>query len=151
MTAEEQSRQEMRLGLRVPPADTATAMADTIALAESYGWDTVWLGDSQLLWRDPFMVLAVAALRTQRIRLGIAVTSLRTRHVSVLASAIRTAAELAPGRLVIAVGAGHSSVRPIGQGPTSTRDLALGVHRSRSCSPNSPEVLNDLPRPLTYP
>ena len=123
---------QLRLGLRIPPADTAVAVADTIARAESHGWDTAWVGDSQLLWRDPFTTLAVAALRTQRIRLGIAVTNLRTRHISVLASAIRTVAELAPGRLIVAVGAGHSSLRTIGHGPATTRELATGLHRLRT-------------------
>ena len=132
MTAAMPRRDAVRLGLRVPPADNAAAVADTIVRAEAYGWDTVWLGDSQLLWRDPFTTLAVAALRTQRIRLGIAVTNLRTRHISVLASTIRTVAELAPGRLVVAVGAGHSSVRSIGMGPSPTRELATNLHRLRT-------------------
>lgn len=113
-----------RLGVRIPPAADARAVAGVVARAEAYGWDTAWVGDSQLLWRDPFVTLALAAERTSRIRLGIAVTNVASRHVSVLASAIRTVGELAPGRFVVAVGAGNSSVRPVGLAPTPTRELA---------------------------
>ena len=121
----------VQLGLRIPPAAPATTIAQAITRAEQLGWDTVWIPDSQLLWRDPFVVLAVAATHTSRIRLGIAVTNFRTRHLTVLASALRSCAELAPGRVLAAVGAGNSSVRPIGLRPTPTRQLARDFTRLR--------------------
>jgi 5,10-methylenetetrahydromethanopterin reductase len=122
----------VRLGLRIPPAAPAPVVADAIVRAEELGWDSVWIPDSQLLWRDPFAVLAIAATRTSRIRLGIAVTNFATRHVSALAGAIRTIGELAPGRFVVAVGAGNSSVRPVGLRPTGTRGLGAEITRLRT-------------------
>ncbi|MEV0740095.1 LLM class flavin-dependent oxidoreductase [Streptomyces sp. NPDC050549] len=46
--------------------------------------------------------LTAAAFATERIGLGTAVTNLATRHPSVVASAARSVAELAPGRFTLA-------------------------------------------------
>jgi 5,10-methylenetetrahydromethanopterin reductase len=95
-------------------------LAEAARTAERLGFDQVWFPDSQLLWRDVFATLAAAAQVTERIQLGSAVTNLVTRHPSVLASAARTVAELAPGRFVLGVGAGNSAVLPAGL-PVSTQ------------------------------
>jgi 5,10-methylenetetrahydromethanopterin reductase len=91
--------------------------------AEQRGFDSVWFPDSQLLWRDVYVTLAVAALRTERVMLGTAVTNVETRHPSVLAGAIRTVQELAPNRFVLGVGVGDSALRPLGVAVSSRAEL----------------------------
>ena len=110
----------LRIGIRLPPCRPAGELAEAARTAERLGFDHAWFPDSQLLWRDVFATLTAAALATGRIGLGSAVTNVVTRHPTVLASAARTVAELAPGRFVLGVGAGNSSVLPAGL-PVSTR------------------------------
>ena len=109
----------MRVGLRLPPCRRADEMAAAAQRAELLGFDAVWFPDSQLLWRDVYAILAVAASRTERVILGTAVTNVATRHPSVLAAATRTIQELAPNRFVLGIGAGDSALRPVGLAPTS--------------------------------
>ncbi|MFG2376622.1 LLM class flavin-dependent oxidoreductase [Streptomyces sp. NPDC048504] len=100
----------LRIGVRVPPCDRADRVARTGRRAEELGFDQVWFPDSQLLWRDVFTTLTAAAFATEYIGLGTAVTNLATRHPSVVASAARSVAELAPGRFTLGLGVGNSSV-----------------------------------------
>ncbi|MGI9051501.1 MAG: LLM class flavin-dependent oxidoreductase [Ilumatobacteraceae bacterium] len=111
------------VGLRLPPCRNVAEMASAARRAEQLGFDSVWFPDSQLLWRDVYATLAVAAASTERVTLGTAVTNVDTRHPSVLASAIRTVQEVAPERFVLGVGAGDSALRPIGLRPTPGRRL----------------------------
>lgn len=122
----------MRVGLRVPPCAPATVIAEFAREAERIGVDEVWLPDSQLLWRDVFAVAALVATYTDRIAIGTAVTNLVTRHPTVLASAARTVAELAPGRFVLGVGVGNSSVGPVGLRAATGAEMRarLGVVRA---------------------
>jgi hypothetical protein len=115
----------VRIGLRLPACDRADRVAATAAHAEAAGFDSVWVPDSQLLWRDTFVALAFAAASTTRIALATGVTNLVTRHVTVVASAARTVQELAPGRFTLALGAGRSAADMAGAAHTPTRDLTL--------------------------
>ena len=78
-----------------------------IELGDELGFDTVWLGELHFsrafsILADPLMVLAAAAQRTRRIRLGTAVTLLPLHNPVKIAeeAAIRTAwaAILCPNR-----------------------------------------------------
>jgi 5,10-methylenetetrahydromethanopterin reductase len=80
-----------------------------------------------LLERDVFVVMALAAQATSRIRLASAVTNPVTRHLSVLASAAKSVAELAPGRTEFWIGRGYSSVKTIGVAPASVRQMRRSV------------------------
>jgi 5,10-methylenetetrahydromethanopterin reductase len=60
------------------------------------------------------------------------VTNLGTRHVSVVASAARTVAELAPGRFVLALGAGRSAAGMIAAASTPTPVLSESLSALRA-------------------
>jgi 5,10-methylenetetrahydromethanopterin reductase len=83
-------------------------------LAESLGFDTVWITDSHLVCRELWVTLTACALGTTRIKLGPGVTVPHTRHWSVAASAIATLEEMAPGRIVLGIGTGGSSAETMG-------------------------------------
>jgi 5,10-methylenetetrahydromethanopterin reductase len=117
----------LRVGVRLPPCQPVKAMAAVIVEAEESGLDNVAVPDSPLLWRDPYTTLAVAAAQTSRIGLTVAVSNFSTRHPSLVASAGRTMAELAPGRFRLGVGAGDSAVRLAGQSRPSHADLREGL------------------------
>lgn len=111
------------LGLRVPPCASVRETAAFIRRAEEAGLDSVWVPDSQLLWRDVFATLTAAALKTERIGLGTAVTNVVTRHPTVVAAAAATVAEVSGERFTLGVGAGNSSVAPVGLKSSRTGEL----------------------------
>jgi 5,10-methylenetetrahydromethanopterin reductase len=101
-------------GLWLFPDHDAPVLADVIVDAEGAGLDEVWLGDEGPA-RDPLVTLAAAAPRTRRVGLGVAVTNPYLRHPAATASAFGTLAELAPGRVVLGLGAGGGlSLGPVG-------------------------------------
>lgn len=104
----------MKFGLRIPACDDPRVVSDLIERAERGGFDIVWVPDTQLLNRDVWVTLGVAAARTSRIVLGVNVTNPLTRHATVTASAAATLDELSDGRFVLGIGTGESSVRPLG-------------------------------------
>ncbi|WP_089107137.1 LLM class flavin-dependent oxidoreductase [Streptomyces hyaluromycini] len=122
----------MRVGIRVPPCDRADRVLETVRRAERLGFDDVWFPDSQLLWRDVFTTLTAAALGTDRIGLGTAVTNLATRHPAVVASAARSVAELAPGRFTLGLGVGNSSVGPVGLRQSTSAAIREGIGMLRA-------------------
>src|SRR5581483_8918781 len=62
--------QPVRFGIRIPPCADARAAAACARDAEAAGFDVAWFPDSQLLWRDVYAAMALAAGRTERIVLG---------------------------------------------------------------------------------
>jgi 5,10-methylenetetrahydromethanopterin reductase len=113
----------LQIELRVPTCAPATEVAAFVSEAERAGFDGVGLTDMQMLVRDPFVSMALATQITSRIRVATAVTNVVTRHVSVLACAIQTVAELAPGRVRIWMGRGDSAVFSVGLGPSTVRQM----------------------------
>ncbi|TQM09057.1 5,10-methylenetetrahydromethanopterin reductase [Pseudonocardia kunmingensis] len=119
-------------GVRFPPCGSARAVADAVALSERKGFDVAWIADSQLLWRDVFATMALAATATEHITLASAVTNFVTRHPSVVASAANTVNELAPGRVLLGVGTGDSSVKPLGMRPSRLAEMRDGIAMVRT-------------------
>ena len=139
----------MRIGLRLPACDRADRVAAAAAHAEAAGFDSVWVPDSQLLWRDTFVTLALVAASTRRIALATGVTNLVTRHVTVVASAARTVQELAPGRFTLALGAGRSAADMAGAEHTPTRDLGESLRALRALLSGQPWSFAGQPQWLT--
>jgi len=122
---------KVRVGVRFPPAMSVATVADEVLRAERFGFDTAWIADSQLLWRDVWVAMGLAAARTERITLASAVTNVATRFPSVVASAVNTVAELAPGRVWLGLGTGDSSVKPIGLPPSTRAQMQAGIAEVR--------------------
>ena len=112
--------------------EPAAEVARLGAEAEAGGVDTLWVPDSQMLYRDPYATLALLARETRRARLGTLATNILTRHPAVSANAILTIQELSGGRALLGVATGDSAVRRIGQRPGRLAELeaALGELRA---------------------
>jgi len=117
----------IKIDLRVPPCGPANEVADFVRQCEDAGFDGVGMLDSQLLERDIFVSMALAAQATEKIRISAAVLNPVTRHISVTASAAKTVAELAPGRIEFWIGRGFSSVQTIGVPPATVREMRRSV------------------------
>ncbi len=72
--------------------------------AESMGFESVWVAEGRLA-RDGIVPAAVIASRTTRIRVGTGVVNNKTRNVGLMAVTFKTLDELAPGRVLLGIGA----------------------------------------------
>jgi 5,10-methylenetetrahydromethanopterin reductase len=124
----------IQFGIRLPPCEPVRAIADAAARVEADGFDSVWVPDSQLLWRDAWVTLSAVALATTRIKIGIGVTTPVTRHPTVTASAITSLNELANGRAILGIGQGDSSVRLIGVRPSRLAEMRDTIQMIRTLS-----------------
>ena len=102
------------VGVWVFPDVPAPELVDLARHIEDLGLDELWVGDEGPA-RDPFAVLAAAAVATDRIRLATGVTNPYVRHPGVAAASMLTIHELSGGRAVLGVGAGgQMSLSPFG-------------------------------------
>ena len=93
---------------------TTLSSHEHIALAEELGYERAWLYDTPQQSPDVWMVLALAAERTERIGLGPGVLVPTLRHPMVNAAATAALAALAPGRVTVAFGTGFTGRRAMG-------------------------------------
>ena len=112
------------------------------------GFDTVWTYDhfSGLVqgapWsRDPFVTLGAIAATTERINVGVLVANVANRHPAQLACAVNSLQSLAPGRVLLGIGAGTSAgsewsaeAAAIGRAGRRRGDAARRCSPSRSCA-----------------
>src|SRR6516164_9427242 len=106
----------MRLELLMLPDLPAAQLAERARLAETCGFDAVWVADERF-YREVYAVLARLALATTRVRLGPCVTDPFSRHPALTAMAIATLDEIADGRAVLGLGAGVSGFAELGIRP----------------------------------
>ena len=92
---------------------------DYARYAESKGFAAVWQADSRLV-RDAVVPMAAFASVTDTIKIGSGVVDCWTRNPARLASTFSTLDDLAPGRIILGIGAWWD--------PLATR---VGIHRDR--------------------
>ncbi len=114
-------------GVGLFPTESPQRMRELTHLAESLGYDNVWFGDSQNIWREAYVTMGAAAVGTERVVFGTGVTNSITRHPSVLASTWATLSELTGGRVILGIGTGDSSLRTMGLKPMKLAELEAGV------------------------
>ncbi len=122
----------IRVSVRIPGTSPVPELVRLIQDFEEAGFDGAGILDSQLLSRDVFIALAQAASQTSRLSLFPAVTNPFTRHVSVLAGAMQTAEELAPGRIQCVIGSGYSSAFMIGRKAATLAEMRQTIIELRT-------------------
>jgi 5,10-methylenetetrahydromethanopterin reductase len=127
------------------PAREALAL---VVRAEQLGFGGAWVADSQSTFREAFTLLGACAATTDRILLTTGVTNPVTRMTPVLASAFATLDELAPGRVIVAIGKGDTSVRSIGLAPPGLGEFERAVDELRALLANGGDAFQWGPRPL---
>ena len=91
--------------------------------AEASGFDTIGIGDSQSLYREAFLTAALCAQETKHVKFGPRVINPMTRHPAISASGAATLQEIAPGRAVLGIGSGDSSVHNAGVRPARLAEM----------------------------
>lgn len=75
------------------------------------------------MWSDCYATMAAAALNTSRIRLGTGVAIPGTRIAPTTAHSISSINVLAPGRVFLGIGTGHTAMRVMGQDPMPIKEF----------------------------
>lgn len=90
---------------------------------ERLGFDSLWIPDSHMIASDCYAVMALAAMNTSRIRIGTGVSIAGTRIAPVTAHSIATINRIAPGRVFLGLGTGHTAMRTMGYDPIPPREF----------------------------
>ncbi len=93
------------------PRDAYAEDLDEIVLAEQLGWDEVWIGEHHMNGREevlpsPEMLIAKAAAKTTRIRMGPGVRLIALHYPPEVAAEAATADHLTDGRYMFGFGTG---------------------------------------------
>lgn len=104
---------KLRFGLALIGKYNHSRFAWLASRAQDMGFDHFWYADEKF-YRDVYVGLTVAALKTSRIKLGPFVTDPYSRHPAITAAAMASLDELSMGRAVLGLGAGGSGFREMG-------------------------------------
>ncbi len=94
----------MRTALYLQDAHSIRDGMEYVAYAESRGFDAVWQAESRLV-REATVPLAAYASVTERIKVGSGVSDCWSRNAARLAATFSTLDDLAPGRVLLGLGA----------------------------------------------
>jgi alkanesulfonate monooxygenase SsuD/methylene tetrahydromethanopterin reductase-like flavin-dependent oxidoreductase (luciferase family) len=103
--------------------DTHIDKWELIRYVEELGYDRAWVPDSQMIWSDCYATMALAAHATKRIKIGTGVSIPGTRIAPVTAHSIATINQIAPGRVFLGIGTGHTAMRVMGQHPMPLKEF----------------------------
>jgi probable F420-dependent oxidoreductase len=133
----------LSFGVTILPDPPWQRLVELMQLAERNGFDYGWTYDSHVLWQEPYPLLTLAGMNTERLRLGLNVTNPGTREPTVTASAFATLQDVTGGRMIMGIGRGDSARRVIGQKPTTVGELERAVAMMRDLINGRPVVWND--------
>src|SRR5512145_1164484 len=101
-------------------------------VSEEVGFSHIWVGDSHLIWREAYVNMTAMMLNTSKVKFGTGVTNPLTRHPSVVASGYATLEEYAPGRMIVGIGLGDSSVETMGMKPSTLANFENSLAQMRA-------------------
>jgi len=118
-------------GVGLFPTEPLQKMIQLARVSEESGFSHIWVGDSHLIWREAYVNMTAMMLNTTKVKFGTGVTNPLTRHPSVLASAYATLEEYAPGRMILGIGLGDSSVETMGLKPSTLANFEKSLEQMR--------------------
>lgn len=122
---------QFEFGVGLFPTEPLEKMIHLAKVSEEVGYSHIWVGDSHLIWREAYINMAAMALNTSKVKLATGVTNPLTRHPSVLASGYATLEEYAPGRMIVGIGLGDSSVETMGMKPSTLANFEKSLDQMR--------------------
>ena len=91
--------------------------------AEELGFSHAWFFDTQMLCADVFVAMTTAALNTSRIKLGTGVLVPSNRIAPTTAGSLASLNQIAPGRIILGIGTGHTARRTMGLNPVRLDEM----------------------------
>jgi 5,10-methylenetetrahydromethanopterin reductase len=140
----------VRVSMRIPGTAPVPEIMTLIRRVEAAGFDGVGILDSQMISRDTFVILGQAATSTSRLTLFPAVTNPFTRDASVLAGAITTVEELAPGRVKFVIGTGYTSASTIGRKAATLAEMRACITTVKALVAGQSVDFHGTPGRLTF-
>jgi probable F420-dependent oxidoreductase len=113
----------LSFGVTVLPDPPYARMIELMQFAEGKGFEYAWTYDSHILWQESYATLALAADKTQRIKLGHFVTNPGIRDPTITASWYATMQDISNGRMAMGIGRGDSSRRVVGLQPVKVAEF----------------------------
>lgn len=98
------------------------AISDT-RLIEEREFTHAWFADSQMIWGDVYACMALAAVNSSKIKLATGISVASNRIPPVTVHSIATINEIAPGRVILGFGTGHTGRRVMGLPPVRFADF----------------------------
>lgn len=124
---------EMKFGISllqwtdsVPPTVDLRQIEAFGILAETKGFDSVFMPDHSDMPLEAMTTLAFVASKTKRLKLGTAVIDSARRSPAILAQETSTLDILSRGRLILGLGKGSSSNSPTYDAPVTSRVSRMG-------------------------
>jgi alkanesulfonate monooxygenase SsuD/methylene tetrahydromethanopterin reductase-like flavin-dependent oxidoreductase (luciferase family) len=120
-----------RIGIAISGGPNPAEIVDLVVLAEHLGYESAWVAEGH--GGDQFAILAACAMRTSRIRLGTAISSVFVRTAPTIAMAASSLADLSGGRFILGLGSSHKAQVgpehgvPYGKPLTRTRETVAFV------------------------
>ncbi len=96
-----------RIGIAISGGPNPAEIVDLVVLAEGLGYESAWVAEGH--GGDQFAILAACAMRTSRIRLGTAISSVFVRTAPTIAMAASSVADLSGGRFILGLGSSHKA------------------------------------------
>src|SRR4249920_3744198 len=119
-------------GVGLFPTEPLEKMIHLAKVTEEVGFSHIWVGDSHLIWREAYINMAAMMLNTSKVKMGTGVTNPLTRHPSVIASGYATLEEYGPGRMIVGIGLGDSSVETMGMKPSTLANFEQSLAQIRA-------------------
>src|SRR3954447_12797044 len=94
-----------RLGIAFSGGPRPAEIFDCIVLAQVLGYESAWVAEGH--GGDQCAILAAAASRTSRIRLGTSITSVFVRTAPTIAMAAAAVDDILGGRFILGIGSSH--------------------------------------------
>ncbi|MGD0289729.1 MAG: LLM class flavin-dependent oxidoreductase [Candidatus Binataceae bacterium] len=127
------------------------AISDT-RLIEEHGFTHAWFADSQMIWGDVYACMALAAVNSSKIKLATGISVASNRIPPVTVHSIATINEIAPGRVMLGFGTGHTGRRVMGLPPVKFADFREQVRVIRDLLKDGEALYNTegLSRKIRY-
>lgn len=140
----------MQFGITLKPDISVDRIVHLTRLAEGAGFQYGWIFDSHILWKEPYPLMTLMAVNTERMRLGTCVTNPAVRDITVTASLLATLNVISSGRMELGIGRGDSSRRVLGKKPTTLAELEQAVRVIRELTAGHEVQHDGHPARLTW-
>jgi alkanesulfonate monooxygenase SsuD/methylene tetrahydromethanopterin reductase-like flavin-dependent oxidoreductase (luciferase family) len=103
-----------------------------LVIAEDHGFTHCWFYDSQMIYSDVYVCMALAAEHTKKIKLATGVAIPSNRIPPVTAHSIATINLLAPGRAILGIGTGFTGRNTMGLPPVPLKTVRQHIQQCRA-------------------